>query len=377
MKGQVGVKPVVLLSLFLFFPLFLFACSDDEDEGLPVRPVRVEAVRTGDVVERVELIGQLEGVEEVGLFAEMPERIRSLTVREGDRVKKDEVLAVLWEDVQTEAVNQAEGAFEAARANHAAAADHLRRTRALHESGMSAEAALQSAESQAQAAAAQMRQARAALAQAAVQRSRAAIRSPLDGVVADVSLREGDLAGAGVPIMTVLNPDRLKVALRAPEREFLRIEKGMPVSLAPLARPDRVVEAKVTLLSPAVNRATRTGLVEVHVNNEDGALVPGSAVRAHVELSRRPDAVLVPADAVLFDGETHRTRRAVVFVVEEDTAYRREVRIGVRQGSKLEIRQGLETGEQLVVEGAHFLRAENPVEILPPRRQVRETGERL
>ncbi|HSP79171.1 MAG TPA: efflux RND transporter periplasmic adaptor subunit [Myxococcaceae bacterium] len=355
----------------------LAACSKPEGkeaEGkqeveLAVRTVRVAPVEKGDVVEEVELIGELEGMQEVRVSTLVPERIRSLAVREGDRVKEGDLLATLQGELQSEGLNQAQAGLEAAIANRDAILDNLRRTRTLVEAGSAAQAQLDALEAQARAAEAQVRQAGAAVAQASAQRNRTTIRSPLAGVVATVHLRVGDLAGGSMPIVTVVKADSVKAVLRVPERDFLRVKEGMPVRVSPLAKPEQVVEGRVSLKGPVVDRMTRTGLVEVHLDNKDGQLVAGSAIRAAIELNRREGVVLVPAEAVLLEGDTERTGRATAFVSDGAKAQRREVRVGARQEDRLEVVEGLAAGEQLIVQGAHLLRDGNPITLAEGRQE--------
>jgi len=328
-----------------------------------VRTVLAQPVGTGDVTTEVELIGELEGIEEVRVFAQVAERIRSLAVREGDVVKRGDVLAVVNADLQSAGVNQAQAALEAAIANRDAVMDNLNRTRELARAGSATQSQLQTLEAQARAAEAQVRQASAGLGQAATQRSRAVIRAPIDGVVTQVTVEAGDMASPTQPLMTIVRDQRLKAVFRVPEREFFRIREGMKVRLQPLADEETVVVGEVTLKGPVVDRMTRTGLMEVHVDNPDGALIAGTSVRGIVELGRRENVVLVPAEAVMLTAETERTGMAVAFVTDGKVAKRRDVKVGARQGGSLEIVEGLEPGESLVVQGAHFLRDGSPVKV--------------
>lgn len=344
----------------------LSACGEQtgaKSEELPLRTVRTAAVATGELVERVEVIGELQGMEEIRIFAQIPERIRSLAVKEGDLVKKGDLLATILGDLQSEAVAQAQAALDAALANRDAVADNLGRTRKIFSSGAGTKGQLEALEAQARAVEAQVRQATAALSTASTQQSRTVLRSPIDGVVAQVSFRVGDMASPTMPLMTVVQDSRVKAVLRVPERDFLRVEVGMPVRVAPLAQPDREVEGTVTLKGPIVDRNTRTGLVEIHLANRERRLVAGSAIRAGIELSRRSEVVLVPAEAVIMSSETERTGAAVVFVAREERAQRREVKVGQRRGSELEILDGLRVGDQLITSGAHFLRDNNPIRL--------------
>lgn len=293
----------------------------------------------------------------------MPERIRTLTVKEGQQVKPGDVLAVLWSDLQTEGVNQAQAALEAALTQRDAAQDNLKRVKGMAEAGSVPVVQLEGATSQARAAEAQVRQATAMVASASAQKDRALVRSPIKGVVTQLLLKEGDLAGMGMPIMTIVRPDRLKAILRVPERDFFRVKEGMPVHVEPLGQAGLSVEGKVTLKGPVVDRLTRSGLVEVLLENADGRLVAGSSVRAAIELARRPDVVLAPAGAVLFTADTERTKMALAFVAQDGLARRRDVKVGYREGDRLEILEGLSKGEQLVVQGAHLLRDGNPIKV--------------
>lgn len=332
--------------------------------ALPVRPVEVAPVGTGDVVEAVRLVGDLQGVEEVRVFALVPERIRTLIVKEGQPVRQGEVLATLWADLQSEGVNQAEAALEAALTQRDAANDNLKRIKSMAEAGAAPQVQLDGALTGARAAEAAVRQATAMVASASAQKERTLVRAPIRGVVTQIALKEGDLAGMGMPIMTIVRQDKLKAVLRVPERDFFRVKEGQPVRVEPLGQAGNVANGKVTLKGPVVDRMTRTGLVEVMLDNADGKFMAGSAVRAAIELLRRPGVVLVPAGAILFTADTERTRQAIAFVAEGTTGKKRDVTVGWREGDRLEIVKGLAKGEQLVVSGAHLLRDNNPLKIV-------------
>ncbi len=350
------------------------ACSKkdaEKEDDIPLRRVSVVDVTVGDIADGVEVIGELEGVEEVRIFAQVPERVQRLAVSEGDRVRKGELLALIRGELQTEGVRQAEAALAAAMANRDGVRDNLNRVRPVVKAGAASKSQLEALEAQYRAAEAQVRQARAGLASATAQQERVQITSPIDGMVANVNVREGDMVAGQAPLMTVVQPEKLKAVLRVPERHFLRVRRDNPVVVSPLAARDTEVSGKVTLVSPMVDRMTRTGKVEVHIDNKEGRLMAGSAIRAALELSRRTGALLLPAEAVLLTSETERTGKAYVFVVDGSKAVRREVSVGVRTGDKFEIIEGLAEGEQVVVKGATFLRDGNPIEIVTQEAEAR------
>ena len=203
---------------------------------IQTRTVTVQSVGRGTVITSVDIVGELRGIEEVRVFSQVPDRIRTLTVDEGSTVRKGDVIATIWGESQAEAVNQAEAGLEAALASRDAAKDNVIRMRTLYQNHSITASQLEASEAQYRAAEAQVRQATAGVASAGVAKKKTVVRSPTSGVVSQVTLREGDLA-SGSPILTVIRPDRLKAVLRVPERYFLRMVPGMKVTLAPLAKP--------------------------------------------------------------------------------------------------------------------------------------------
>lgn len=361
-----GARPSQALWFSAICAVAVAGCKPEETkkadaDAIPTRVVRLATVARGDVVERVELTGELRGSDEVGVYPQMSERIVSLHVEEGDEVKAGALLAVLQADLLTAGENQARAGLDAAKANLAAVEDNLRRTRGLAEAGAIAPSQLEALEAQKLAGEAQVRQLTAAASQASSQRGRVRITSPIAGFVTGLVARPGDMTNPGVPLLTVVKQNKVKAILRVPERDFLRVETGMPVSVAPLARPDLLVRGEVSLRGPVVDRATRTGLVEVHLDNHDGKLLAGSSIRGVIEFGRRKDVVLVPAEAVLFTTETDVNGKAAVFVADGERAHRKEVTVGIRQGGSLEVVKGLDGGERIVVQGAAFLRDGNPI----------------
>lgn len=338
------------------------ACDRDdeegEDDGPASRMVAVTTVERGDLVESVSLVGELQGIEEVRILSMLTDTVQRLPVREGDSVRRGDVLAVVSSQLTSSAKDQAEAGLDAAMANRDALQREVDRIRPLVEGGSTPRSQLESLEAQLRAAEAQVRQAEAGVGQASVQQGRTVIRSPISGVISAVTAQEGEIASPQMPLLTVVRPDPLKVVIRAPERHFMRIREGMSATLSPLSDRSTRVEAEVSLKGSVVDRMTRTGLVELIVENEDGSLMPGSLVRTEIEVSRKPDVILVPAEAVLFTGETETTGRATVFVAENGVARQKDVLLGDRQGAVFEVVQGLSEDETLVTRGAQFLRDE-------------------
>jgi RND family efflux transporter MFP subunit len=339
-----------------------------------VRAVQTEVVGTGDLVRIIEGVGSLEGDEEVRVFPLVPERIAVLNVKDGDYVRRGAVLAVLVTQLQDEGVKQAQAALEAVTANREVMQDNVNRTRQLVEAGAAPRSQLETLEKQLTALDAQVRQVGTGLSAASMQRDRTVITAPISGVVTQLVAKAGDMASPSMPLCTVVKASTLKAAFNLPEREFLAVEVGMSTELELLGRPEVRVTARVSQKSPVVDRMTRTGRVEVRVGNDDNKVPAGAAVRGRVEVDRETGVILVPARAILLTGETERTGAAIAFVVDGETARKRDIVMGARQGKQVQVRSGLKVGERLVVQGQHLLRDGNPVRVLEAPRTPEAAG---
>jgi RND family efflux transporter MFP subunit len=335
----------------------LFGCGQgNAPAAVPPRLVVTERVAVDDAVDRVVLLGDVHGAQEVRVFAQVPERIRVLHVQEGDRVAAGDAIATLEADLLSTGVVQAEAAVSAASAARDQLVADIARVRRLVEGGAAAPTQLEVLEAQLRTADAQVDQVRAARRTAGEQRDRTVVRAPIDGTVALLSVQQGDMIAPAIPICAIVRAERLRILARVTEQDYVRVRDGMSVEVVPPALPEARRTGTVRRLSPVLDPLTRTASVEVEADNADGSLRPGMVAELAIELSRRPNIVLAPARALVLSSRTDRDGEAAVFVLEGSRARRRTVQLGHRYGQRVEITRGLRGGEELVVQGQHVLR---------------------
>jgi membrane fusion protein (multidrug efflux system) len=351
------VRPLVLLLAFVI------ACAPDEAAPEPApRLVRTEVVARGPAIDRVVLLGDVEGELDVRVVAELPERIRALHVREGEAVLEGAPIATLEAAMPAADVAQADAALLSAEAARDRLRVDLARTAPLVERSALPRAQLEGLEAQLRSADAQVAQLQAGRRVATLRRGRTVVRAPANGIVAELGVEVGDLVSPQLPIARVVQMDRVKVALRVVEQDFVRLAEGMRVRVQPTALPGVTREGVLVRRSAVLDRLSRTGLVEIAVENADHVLRPGMVAEVAIELERRDDVVLVPSRAVLMTTRTSRERVAHVYVEREGSVHRQEVELGRRypgaaeEESRVEIVRGLEGGEAVVIEGQHVLR---------------------
>lgn len=202
-------------------------------------------------------------------------------------------------------------------------------------------------------AAVQMAQANLAAQFATVQRLRELtgfedVRAPYDGVITSRSVDTGDLVNGdngGKAMFTLARDDVVRVAVSVPQSGAIGVKDGLVAKVHVPELPDRVFEGRVARNSNALAQGSRTMQSEVDVPNPDGLLRPGLYVTVDIGIPRTAPGVVVPAEAILFNGEGLR----VAVVRADNTVQMRDVTIYRDFGKSVELRTGLAGGETVVL----------------------------
>jgi HlyD family secretion protein len=188
------------------------------------------------------------------------------------------------------------------------------------------------------------------------------IRSPINGVVTDRPLFEGQMATAGTPLMTVMDLSRVTGRTYIAPQEAALLHVGDPASLLP-GEGQAGAPAKVSVVSPALDPNSTTVQVWVEADNPKGLLKPGSTVGVRIVARTVRDALIVPFSALLTSPEGATS----VMVIDKDQhAHQTAVKTGIREGDLLQIVGGLHAGDRVVTEGAYGLPDGAKVQVSEP-----------
>jgi multidrug efflux pump subunit AcrA (membrane-fusion protein) len=212
------------------------------------------------------------------------------------------------------------------------------------------------------AAEAQIKQREAALGLVQKRLGDTTVRAPLAGHVAKRHVSAGEYVKENTALFTIVVANPLKYVGTVPERQAPELKIGQSVRLSVEAFGERVFTGTVTRIAPIVDVTTRTLTVEARVPNGDGALRPGFFAKGGVLIRQDSAAVFVPSEAV-----TSIAGITKVFVVADGKAVEKLVRPGARQGTWVEIPEGLKAGESVAVTNLTALFNGAPVELAPAR----------
>jgi membrane fusion protein, copper/silver efflux system len=182
--------------------------------------------------------------------------------------------------------------------------------------------------------------------------------SQADGVISDLSARQGEWLMAGGRLMRIAGVSRVWAQFEAYERDLARLQVGRPLQFTVESFPGEVFGGTIAFIDPVVDGGRRTVRVRVQVDNPGGRLKPGMLARGQASgPAAAAGALVIPATAPLLTG-----RRALVYVqlpgFERPTFEPRDVTLGERRGAYWEIASGLTEGELVVVNGAFRIDSE-------------------
>ncbi|MGA9813514.1 MAG: efflux RND transporter periplasmic adaptor subunit, partial [Terriglobales bacterium] len=185
----------------------------------------------------------------------------------------------------------------------------------------------------------------------AAQLSYSEIRSPMDGVVADRPLYPGEMAAAGAPLLTVMDISQVIARAHIPQPEAALLKVGDKATVT-VPGEENPIEGKITVVSPALDPNSTTVEIWIQIRNPDQRLKPGTSVQLSMLAQTVPNALVIPAAALLTaqDGTT-----SVMQVSADDHAHQKNVGVGIRQSDAVQIIKGLQAGDRVVASGAYGL----------------------
>ena len=354
--------------------LGLAGCRAAEEPAKPAAQVTIAVAATGPAVEWVELFGRVVPPpdRDATIAPQVAGVLLAVGVREGDAVKKGQVVARVDSAPLADALASAEAAARRAEADAAFRRRTAERTRGLFDKGVASGQEAESDEAAAVGAEASVSEANSALAVARRRLAWAELRAPFDGVVLKVLRRAGDTVDGSpaTPVVEIAAPTPVQVAADATEGALRSIAPGQRAEVSIHGEVATQVEApnqgeaptqggaatrkevatalpaKVLRVSRSVDPATGAGEVRLDFAEAAVPLVLGTSVSIRVAVREKSDALTVPAGAIRRGPEG----AAQVVVVEGTTARVRAVTLGIADHERAEILSGLKAGEQVVVD---------------------------
>jgi len=300
-----------------------------------------------DFGDTLEALGTTKANESVLITANVTEFVREILFDDGDRIRKGDILVVLDKEEEEAALKSARALLDERMASFKRAQELVQQQAISTATLEEREALLRQIEGNIEGIEAQIRD--------------RVIRAPFDGVLGLRQISVGALVRPGDLITTMDDLSSIKIDFDAPSIFLSALRPGLAIRGTVDAYGSEIFTGQVSTINSRIDPVTRTVTVRAILPNDDGRLIPGLLMAIKLTKNPRP-ALLVPESAILQRGDKH-----FVYVISErdgnSIAVETQVRTGSRIPGKVEIREGLKEGDQVIIHGLMQVRSGQPVSI--------------
>ena len=329
--------------------LLLASCrqsASNNGRTIPPVDIRIEVVSPETFQDVIQVAGTVKAVEDVNLSPEEGGVVKEWKVKKGQTVRKGDLVVILKDDMLKAGWNAAQAQYQMAELN-------LEKQKNVYEEKGISELQYKTLQYTRDAA-----KANADLMKARWEHTQ--LRSPIDGVVDNTVPNEGDFAPPGMALARIVNTSSMKIQAEVPEMYAGSFALGVPASFTFDALPGDTLHGNASFVGSTVSAVNRTLQVEFVVRNTDRKLKPELVAKVRLVRRTRTNAVLVSENLVqLVDRD-----RMIVYVENGGKAEERRLKLGARQGIKLEVLEGLNVGDRLIVSGQQKLIDGSPVIVI-------------
>lgn len=358
--------------------LLMAACSNSSNSNQPGQGMRrgggpraqktsVEtiAVKRSNIAQQVKSYGNIRAQDVVQVNPQISNRITHIYVHLGDTVRQGDPMAKIYDATYEDALNQAKAQLEQRETALKRDSLQFQRQQKLYKRELISATEFENARATFLNSKAAYQEAKASLTQSRENLKNTIIRSPVYGVVLQRNMAEGDLATTGQAIFEVANLTGYQTRLYLPLQDWNRVRVGQPVQMSVSNSDNAAARGRVLRKSPQIDPTTGLGEVVISLTSSGPSIHQGVLVKASINIEEHDNAVVIPRTALVENVQTliepesntiQLQRSYSAFVVNDDSlAVRRKLKLGIEQGDQIEVLEGLQPDDQLVITGQNGL----------------------
>lgn len=346
------IPAVLLIGAALIFRSGVFSKGNAQPTSADSAvSVQVMTAQYTSAVPTLQLAGSIEGKTSATISAKLAGKIAAVLVQEGQHVQAGSPLIKLDSAELANAVRNAQAAVSKAQVNlNLATADYNRYAK-LYAAGAVSQQQLDEAAAKVELARADLSSAVAGQSDAEQQYGYGVITAPVDGVVANVTATVGQVVAPGGALMMVEDISQVYAVVNIEQKDVGRVQVGQKATITVDAYPDKAFDGMVDIINPEAGTGNRMFRVKVRIDNADGALRPGMFAKAQLAVGAPVQVLAMPQAAVVQNQGLY-----YIFILQDNKAVRRQVEIGDVNGDMIQIKSGLQAGENVIVTNTSQLR---------------------
>jgi RND family efflux transporter MFP subunit len=336
--------------------------NNQQNKGTSVETITAKQT---DISQQIKSFGNIRAEEIVQVTPQVSNRVTKIHAQLGDTVEQGEVLAEIYAATYRDQFQQAKASMEQARATYVKDSLQFTRQQRLYQKDVISATEYEQSKATFESSKAQFHSARASLTESRENFENTNVTSPVYGVVLNRSISEGDVATTGQVAFEIANLVGYQTRVYLPLEEWRSVEIGQPVQFRVSNQPDISARGRVTQISPRLDPTTGLGEVVISLTEDAQNIYQGVLVETIINVETHKDAVVIPRAALIENVQTliepesntiQLERSYSVFVVQDDTlAIQNKLKLGIEQGDRIEVLEGLQPGEQVVITGQNGL----------------------
>jgi len=327
--------------------------------------VEAVPVQTSTISDQIRSFGTIRAQDVVNVNPQVSNRITKIHADLGDSVQQGDILAKIYDVPFRDELEQVQAQLQQARINFERDSTQFERQKTLFENEVISQLEYEEAKATFQNSRSQVESARAALTQSRENLENTEIRSPVNGVVLNRLVAEGDIATTGTTAFEIANLVGYETRLYLPMQDWVEVRVGLPVELRLSNHEGVVGRGNVSRISPQLNPETGLGEVVVSLTDVTSSIRQGVLTESRITLVTNENSVVIPRSALVEKVDTYiepetntvEIRRTYsVFVSKGDSvAERRDLTLGLEQGDRVEVLSGISPDEKLIITGNRSL----------------------
>ena len=344
------------IAIFLFLSLVPLTFAETV-------PVSVSSPKPAELGEALRFSGSVVALRDANVSVRVDGLVEEIIVDAGVRVKKGQPLLRQDEELAALQYKQALAMQEQAEATKTESARLLSESQRLQKSNHVSQNEVSTRQANFALADAALKSARANAELAAATLKRHTLLSPFDGVVNQRLTDNGEWLSRGDPAFAIVSPEEVVVDVNVPQERYADILSDTSVRLCPDTRPGYCVDASVAAIIPVGNATARAFRVRLQADGPVDGLLPGTSAVAEFSISAAngKPRLLISRDALL----RHPDGDYSVFVTAQDKASRRKITVGREFSGQIEVVEGLQRDDKVVIRGNELLSDGQDIRIVP------------
>lgn len=360
--------------LLIFMIIFIGACGEKTEQlNERIVPVKIYRASLETISKYVKVTGSITAAEDVIVYAKVSEKVEKLNVKPGNRVSKDQILAVQYNELFKQGVDAASASLKTAEAQLNLANQDYERMSKLFEQKAISPQQYDQIKTQMQSSQFAYEQAKVALEQAEEQYKNSFIKAPFTGIAASVYVEKNQMVMIGQPVLQIINPSTMKSKLMLSGKDASTVRKNQPVLITFPSIADKTYDGFISQIDHAVDPLSKTLQVEVQINKPDQLVKSGMFGEFFIETTSKKNSIVIPEAAiqsrteVTINRETgiqNSIKKYFVFKIEEEIAELREIETGINSNGKIEVTSGLNSGDSIVIVGQNIVKDGQKVKVI-------------